>query len=561
MLNRFSIGTRIQVIVLASLFGILVVAMASLIDLRTTMLEDRQTQIKQLVDSAASIVAVYHERAAKGEISDDDARRAALDTLRSVRYAGDNYLWVNSLDGVLLMHPFRSREIGTSMLDLTDPNGVHIYERFVAAARDGGGFVHYAGRRPGAEGYNAPKIAYVKPFSPWGWGIGTGIYIDDVDTAFRHDALALGGIGAIVMMVVIGVTIVIARSVIGPLARLTRNMLSLARGDSTIDVGDAERRDEVGALAGAMITFRQNFREMETLRAEQEQAKRRSEDERCAMTRQLADTLDGKVARLVEAMAHKCHELRETAEIMTGIAAETSHQASTVAAASREASANVQTVATAATELSTSIDEIGRQMARSTVISTKAVAEAMVVNQSFAGLTDAAQKIGKVVDLITAIACQTNLLALNATIEAARAGEAGKGFAVVASEVKSLASQTANATDEIASQVTGIQTVAEETAAAIQSITRTIGQLNEIATIIAAAVEQQGAATGEISRNVEQAAVGTQKVSSTIAAVDSTAHRSGDAAHTVLTAATDLAQQAQRLRHDVQQFLTELRQA
>ncbi|MBI1205895.1 MAG: HAMP domain-containing protein [Azospirillum sp.] len=561
MLTRLPIGVRLQFILAASLIGMFAVAVLGLINLRSAMLADRETQIQQLVDGATSIVAVYHDRAAKGEITDADARQAALDTLRAIRYAGDNYLWVNDLSGILLMHPFRPKEVSerTSMLELKDPNGVRIYQELVAAAKKGAGFVSYGGRRPGDKQMTAPKLAYTKLFAPWGWAIGTGIYIDDVDAAFAHDALYLGSIGAAVAFAVIGITILIGRTVTRPLARLTHNMRRLAQGDTAIDVSDAKRGDEVGTLAGAMATFRDNAHEMERLRAEQELAKKRSEDERRAITARLADNLEASVASVVQAMAEQCHTMRDTAEAMTRIAEETSHQASTVAAASEEASTNVQTVATAATELSSSIEEINRQMVRSTEISGKAVTEAAAANQRVAGLTEAADRIGKVVELITAIASQTNLLALNATIEAARAGDAGKGFAVVASEVKNLAGQTAKATEEIATQVGGIQTVTGETATAIQGIGRTIGELNEIATVIAAAVEEQGAATREISRNVEQAALGTQQVSSTISAVDDTARRSGDAARSVLTSASRLAEQARQLRGDIEGFLAEVR--
>ena len=226
--------------------------------------------------------------------------------------------------------------------------------------------------------------------------------------------------------------------------------------------------------------------------------------------------------------------MHSSAEAMTSTAEEASRQSTAVAAASEQASTNVQTVAAASEELSASIVEISRQVAQSASIAGRAVDEAAATNKSVQGLAEAAQKIGDVVKLINDIAGQTNLLALNATIEAARAGEAGKGFAVVASEVKSLANQTAKATEDIASQVDAIQSATNTPSRRSRASAKTIGEINEIATTIASAVEEQGAATKEISRNVQQAAPGTNDVSSNIAGVTQAAGETGQSAGQVL---------------------------
>jgi methyl-accepting chemotaxis protein len=264
------------------------------------------------------------------------------------------------------------------------------------------------------------------------------------------------------------------------------------------------------------------------------------------------------VSEVVEIVSGASTELESTATSMSSTAEETSKQATAVAAASEEATTNVQTVASATEELSSSIQEISRQVQDAHTISGRAVEEANRTNQTVDSLAQDAQKIGQVVDLIKDIAEQTNLLALNATIEAARAGEAGKGFAVVASEVKSLANQTAKATDDIAAQIGSMQSTTGTAVQAIQEITRTIQSISETATAIAGSVEEQLAATQEIARNVQEASTGTQEVSANITGVEQAASETGSSAGEVREAAQDLQNQSQKLRDEVEGFLKNL---
>ncbi|AWK88054.1 methyl-accepting chemotaxis protein [Azospirillum thermophilum] len=374
----------------------------------------------------------------------------------------------------------------------------------------------------------------------------------------RFWTLAVGGLG---IPACFGLALAVMRmGVSRPFLSLRDRMERLSRHEMEVEIQGLDRRDEVGAMARAVQVFKDGLIEAGRLAAAQS-AEQAAKLRRTEAIERLIRDFDQQVAAVLRVVSAAAAELDSTARHMVETAGRSSDQAVSAAEVSRQTSANVQTVASATEEMSSSIGEISSQVTRSASIASQAVDEAGRTTDTVRGLADAAQRIGAVVQLISTIAGQTNLLALNATIEAARAGEAGKGFAVVANEVKSLASQTARATEEIAGQVGGIQAATENAVQAIDGISGTISTINDISASIAAAIEEQGAATAEISRNIQQAAAGTGEVTATIVGVTEAAEETGTAAAKVRAAAGSLSEQADSLRRNVEGFLTAIKAA
>ncbi|WP_456714515.1 methyl-accepting chemotaxis protein [Bradyrhizobium sp. USDA 4353] len=371
-------------------------------------------------------------------------------------------------------------------------------------------------------------------------------------------------LNAVMMVIALAVALigmaVVQRRISAAIRSLDAAMRRLADRDYTIELAGLDRRDEIGEMSRAVAVFKESMLAGDRLAREREAEQARRE-RRQSTVDQLIRQFEATVTTSLQTLTLASNELSATAQSMSTTADQGRQKASSVADVSQRASGNVQMVAAATEELSASISEISRQVTESTSIASAAATQAEKTNDEVRALSDAAQRIGDVVALISGIAEQTNLLALNATIEAARAGEAGKGFAVVAAEVKTLANQTAKATDEITSQVAGIQSATKASVDAIQAISSTIHRVNQIAGAIAAAVEQQGAATREIARNVQQASEGTNAVSQNISTVSEATAATGQAAGGVLDSVRTLSKLSADLRRDVDQFVSQLRAA
>lgn len=382
----------------------------------------------------------------------------------------------------------------------------------------------------------------------------------DQADAFSRGFMTTIASAAILLAIAVALGLALSRMIGNPVLAMTATMKRLAQGDREVTIPGLGRGDEVGGMASALEVFKQNAIEADHLAAAQ-RAEDQAKLDRMQTLSRLTAGFESKMSAVIGALADAAGDMQSAATSLSSTAEQTNQQSLTVASASDQASANVQTVAAAAEQLTCSINEIAGQMEHSNRVSRTAVDSASQASAVIGGLSDAAKRIGEVMQLINSIADQTNLLALNATIEAARAGDAGKGFAVVASEVKTLASQTRKATDDIAQQVTSIQGSTEEAVRAVNEITQIIGEMSQISATIAAAVEEQGCATREISHNVQQAASGTTAVNETISGVARAAANTGRAAQQVNTASSAIGQRSRELRSEVEDFLAHVKAA
>ncbi|OAF14793.1 chemotaxis protein [Bradyrhizobium centrolobii] len=352
----------------------------------------------------------------------------------------------------------------------------------------------------------------------------------------------------------------VGRNILRRIGSLQRAMQLLSAGDLDTEIARSRHSDEIGAMTDTLQVFRQSMIEARALSGEQDKDRAAKAERAARMEAKIAE-FEGMVRTALDNLAQSADSMQATAQSMSNTADQSNALVNAVASAAEETSVNVQTVSAGTEQLSSSIQEISRQVVTSAEIAKKAVGEAGATDTTVQSLADSASRISVVVDLIQTIASQTNLLALNATIEAARAGEAGRGFAVVASEVKSLASQTAKATEEIRTQIASMQSVTTSAVGAIRGIGQTIGEINDVTTAIAAAVEEQGAATREIARNIQHAAGGTSEVSSNIVGVSTASAEAGAAATEVLSASDALRREADMLRGEIDAFLNNMRAA
>lgn len=477
---------------------------------RLIMMAEKTEKLRNLVELAhRSIEQVYQD----STLSTEERKTRAKELVKAMRYNTNDYLWINDMQPAMVMHPIKPALDGKDLSEFKDPNGKKLFVEFVEVCKaKSEGTVDYAWPKPGQD-QPVPKLSYVKLFKPWGWIVGTGIYIEDVEAVVADKqsvvAAALSKQRNQLIMVILlimgamaGATTWIAKKITAPIKRACLMFQDIAQGEGDLTKRlEVATKDELGELAKWFNTFLEKIQGMIKEIAQRADA--------------LADS-STELTEISSLMNQGAEDTCAKSNTVATAAEEMSSNVNSVAAAMEQATANLSLVATATEQMTSSISEIAQNSENARTVTSEAVERAGETSTKVNDLGIAAQAISKVTEVITEISEQTNLLALNATIEAARAGEAGKGFAVVANEIKELAKQTAEATQEIKVKIEGVQGSTEETVAEISQISKVINNVDDIVGTIAAAVEEQSVATQEISGNIAQASIGIQEVNENV---------------------------------------------
>ncbi|MBP2302380.1 methyl-accepting chemotaxis protein [Azospirillum picis] len=526
------------------------------------LVEQRMNSVRFIAESAEGIAARFYKLAQDGAMSEEDAKDRAKTAIGAMRYADGEYLWIWTSQIISVMHA-NPALIGKSGAEIRDRNGVYVIREAVRGAlAPVPEFVTYEWPRPNdPKGPTYEKLAYSVHFKPWDWVIGTGVYTDDLRSAFAGMMTVFGLVVAGLSTLALLLGWAVARSVTRPLSRVHGVMLRLAAQDMDAEVSDSSRRDEIGGMARTLEVFKANIlRTHQMERERNDAAAQAAADKRAAML-DLAARFEATVCRIVDQVSESATGFQATAAQVSGAVDRVERECTVVAAASEQASVNVQTVAAAAEEMSTAISDLSSRVAQAAQRSKSTAQGAEQVRAHIDALSAAIDQVDQIVASINAVASQTNLLALNATIEAARAGDAGKGFAVVASEVKNLASQTHAMTEQIGLQIGTVKAASDRTVEAMRGIIGQVDHIDRSTAEMASSVEQQSAATAEISRNAQQAAIGTTEVSRNVLDIQRAERETGDATQEVMRSAATLADRASLLKREVAAFIEEIRAA
>jgi len=558
-LNNLKIGPKLGILVGVTLSVLCMAGMLAGYLMQGEMLNARTDQAKAIVDMARNMAAGLKKQVDAGELTKEAALAEFGRRANSMTYDnGAGYLFGTRYDGITVLSP-DPKQIGTNRMEVLT-NGRKLSHELMDGVRAKGEILlTYEYVKPGQD-KPIRKIGYAVAVPGFDMYIGTGAYLDDIDTKMRPLAWLLG-------LAILGIAIVagsvawmISRSITRPLNGLASVMKRLAAGDTSARIPAIHARDEIGEMARTVIVFRDSMIEREKLAAIQTDATRtqtQRNDEIGLTIAQFKHSVESALSKLRGAsmkLEMSSTDLNKSADTMSA-EARTAEQSVTAA------SDNVTTAAGSVEELAASISEIASQAAKSTDVAGRAVSEAERTVTTMSELGAAANRIGEVVGLIQAIAGQTNLLALNATIEAARAGESGRGFAVVASEVKSLAGQTAKATEEIAEQIGSIQSAAADAAHAIEQVNSIIREMSAIATMVAATVDEQNSAIASIAEGVSRASGEARSGAEAMSKVAGVTVDARSTASDVKDLADAVAVEAENLEAEVRQFLVNVQAA
>lgn len=518
-LAKFSIRTRLMGLVALFTIGVVALTWITATKQESSIMTERQNATRAVVQESLGVVEYFGGLEKSGAMTRQAAQKSAIDAVRGLRYSGQEYFWINDMHPTMIMHPFKPELDGTDLTNNVDPNGKHLFVEFVNVVKaHGAGFVDYLWPKPGAASPQ-PKVSYVAGYEPWGWVIGSGVYVDDVQTAaFAASLWVLGG-GVAVIVLTLLASWLIERSI---RAQITDAAALLGSGDLTTRLPVGRSKTEMEKLAVALNG---------------------------TLDRSMAVT--GNVRRAVGQLNESADRLVASSEQIAASSERTTIRTTEVVVSAQQVSTGMDDVAMSTRQLGESIGEIAQNTHSVAQIASEAVALAETTNHAVTELGRSSAEIGSVVKVITSIAEQTNLLALNATIEAARAGDAGKGFAVVAGEVKELAEETARATGDISARVESIQSAVAQAATEIGQIGETIARINDFQTTIAGAVEEQNATAREMASSVANAADGGRQIATSLDEMKESAARTTKDLEAIRSAARQLAGLAGELEESV----------
>lgn len=539
-LRNLNISTRLWMVPVLTTIGMIILELTAIAQFYQGLVKDRQVQTQKLVETAHSIVVHHANLAAAGELSEAAAQQAALESIKALRYGNDNYFWINDYKAVVIAHPGNPELVGKDLSNFEDPTGTPIFSEFVKLVKaDQQGFVSYLWPKPGQD-QPVAKLSFVKGYAPWEWIIGSDIFVDDISSYLAQEAITGSVLTAVLLLIIVGITSMIARSITKPLSATSAAMQDIAEGEGDLTQRlPLEGKDEISQLSAGFNSFVGKLQELmqsidgaaATLKTSTGEVDTLTTRQQSSANRQQAET--EQVASAVTQMATQAQEVANGASA----AAEATQQADEAAKAGRQL----------ATEVSTAVGDLAGEVQKATGVIHKVESES--------------ERIGSVLDVIRGIAEQTNLLALNAAIEAARAGEQGRGFAVVADEVRTLASRTQASTEEIQDMIQGLQQGANEAVRVMsggqessETAVERANQAGESLANIADAVAKITAMNNQMANSAGQQTSVATDLNKRVVEMAKLSEQSAEVSGQTASATGDLISIGSRLRDTLHQF-------